>query len=458
MSFNIAQTDKKRVIIVGGGFGGLKLANELKNSGFQVVLVDKNNYHQFLPLIYQVASAGMEPTSISFPFRKIFQRRKDFYFRLAEVRAIIPEKNIIQTSIGKANYDYIVFAAGTNSNYFGNKHIEDVAIPMKNVSEAMGLRNALLSNFERAMTCADENEKRELLNVVVVGGGASGVEIAGAISEMKKFVIPKDYPEMHKNELRIYLIEASGRLLPGFSEESSDNAFESLRAMGVDVLLNEKVVDYRNHKVILKSNMEIPTRSFIWVSGVTAVPIGNMNPSAIGRGNRIQVDEFNRVKGYENIFAIGDQCIQTTDEKFPNGHPQLAQPAIQQGALLAKNLKRLEKGKAMKPFKYNDLGSMATIGRNKAVAELSGLKFKGWFAWMMWLFVHLRSILGIRNKLIVLLNWLWNYLTYDYSLRLIIYARKAKEIQERDVREATTHFGEDILDEEVVEKIKPGIK
>ena len=458
MSFNIAQTDKKRVIIVGGGFGGLKLANELKNSGFQVVLVDKNNYHQFLPLIYQVASAGMEPTSISFPFRKIFQRRKDFYFRLAEVRAIIPEKNIIQTSIGKANYDYIVFAAGTNSNYFGNQHIEDVAIPMKNVSEAMGLRNALLSNFERAMTCADENEKRELLNVVVVGGGASGVEIAGAISEMKKFVIPKDYPEMHKNELRIYLIEASGRLLPGFSEESSDNAFESLRSMGVDVLLNEKVVDYRNHKVILKSNMEIPTRSFIWVSGVTAVPVGNMNPSAIGRGNRIQVDEFNRVKGYENVFAIGDQCIQTTDENFPNGHPQLAQPAIQQGALLAKNLKRLEKGKAMKPFKYNDLGSMATIGRNKAVAELSGLKFKGWFAWMMWLFVHLRSILGIRNKLIVLLNWLWNYLTYDYSLRLIIYARKAKEIQERDVREATTHFGEDILDEEVLEKIKPGVK
>ena len=458
MSFNIAQTDKKRVIIVGGGFGGLKLANELKNSGFQVVLVDKNNYHQFLPLIYQVASAGMEPTSISFPFRKIFQRRKDFYFRLAEVRAIIPEKNIIQTSIGKASYDYIVFAAGTNSNYFGNKYIEEVAIPMKNVSDAMGLRNALLSNFERAMTCADENEKRELLNVVVVGGGASGVEIAGAISEMKKFVIPKDYPEMHKNEMRIYLIEASGRLLPGFSEESSDNAFESLRSMGVDVLLNEKVVDYRNHKVILKSNMEIPTRSFIWVSGVTAVSIGNMNPSAIGRGNRIQVDEFNRVKGYENIFAIGDQCIQTTDEKFPSGHPQLAQPAIQQGALLAKNLKRLEKGKAMKPFKYNDLGSMATIGRNKAVAELSGLKFKGWFAWMMWLFVHLRSILGIRNKLIVLLNWLWNYLTYDYSLRLIIYARKAKEIQERDIREATTHFGEDILDEEVVEKIKPGIR
>ncbi|GAB6011809.1 NAD(P)/FAD-dependent oxidoreductase [Viscerimonas tarda] len=452
MSFNIPQTKQKRVIIVGGGFGGLKLAMELKKSNFQVVLVDKNNYHQFLPLIYQVASAGMEPSSISFPFRKIVQKKKNLLFRLAEVRAIIPEKNLIQTSIGKASYDYIVFAAGATSNFFGNKHIEEVAIPMKNISEAMGLRNALLSNFERAVTCATETEKRELLNIVIVGGGATGVEIAGALSEMKKFVLPKDYPEMDINEVQIYLIEAVDRLLSGMSTKSSASIEEFLKSMGVNVLLNKKVVDYKDHKVVLGDGAEIPTRSFIWVSGITAVPIGNMPDSALGRGKRIKVDAFNRVEGFDNIFAIGDQCIQTADPNFPNGHPQLAQVAIQQGALVAKNLKQLEAGKEPQPFHYNDLGSMATVGRNKAVAELFGLKLRGLFAWLIWLVVHLRSILGVRNKTIVLLNWIWNYFTYDYSLRLIIYAKKAKEIIDRDIRESNTHWGEDVLGEQEIRK------
>lgn len=445
MSFNIPRTDKKRVIIVGGGFGGLKLANKLQESNFQVVLVDKNNYHQFLPLIYQVASAGIEASSITFPFRKILQKRKDFFFRLGEVRAIIPEINMIQTSIGKVEYDYIIFAAGTTSNFFGNTEIEKVAIPMKNVSEAMGLRNALLSNFERAMTCAGEDEKRELLNIVIVGGGATGVEIAGALSEMKRFIIPKDYPEMDSKELNIYLIEAGDRLLSGMSKESSKNSEKFLREMGVDVMLNEKVVEYSDHQVVLESGKRIPSRSFIWVSGVTAVPIGNLDPSLLGRGKRIQVDEFNRVKGLNNVFSIGDQCIQTTDSNYPNGHPQLAQVAIQQANLLADNLKNIENGKPLKAFNYKDLGSMATVGRNRAVAEIGKTKMSGWFAWIIWLVVHLRSILGIRNKIMVLLNWIWNYITYDYSLRLIIYARKAFEIQERDIREANTHFGEDIL-------------
>lgn len=442
MSVNIPRSEKKRVIIVGGGFGGLKLANKLKKSGFQTVLMDKNNYHQFLPLIYQVASAGMEPTSISFPFRKIFQKRKDFVFRLAEVRSISPEKNMIQTSIGKAYYDYIVFAAGTKSNYFGNEHIMDEAIPMKNVAEAMGLRNALLSNYERAVTCSTEEEKRELLNIVIVGGGATGVEIAGALSEMKKFVIPKDYPEINKHELRIYLVEAGGRLLSGMSVEASSNAKRSLEKMGVEVLLNKRVTDYRDHKVILEGGEGIPTRSFIWVSGVTATLIGNMNEALLGRGNRIMVDEFNRVKGMENVFAIGDQCMQTNDGRFPYGHPQVAQVAIQQGELLAKNLVHLEKGERMEPFRYKDLGTMATIGRNKAVADIGKVKLHGWIAWAMWLVVHLRSILGIRNKIFVLLNWVWNYITYDYSLRLIIYARKAKVIHDRERLEAQAHWGD----------------
>ena len=445
MSLNIAKNEKKRVIIVGGGFGGLKLANKLKNSGFQVVLIDKNNYHQFPPLIYQVASAGMEPTSISFPFRKIFQKRKDFYFRMAEVRAIFPEKNMIQTSIGKAEYDYLVFAAGTTTNFFGNEHIAEEAMPMKNVSEAMGLRNALLANLERALTCSSDLERQELLNVVIVGGGATGVEIAGVLSEMKKFVLPNDYPDMPSSLLHIYLIEAGPRLLAAMSPESSQHAEQFLREMGVNILLNKKVVDYRDHKVMLGDGSEIATRTFIWVSGVTGVPIGNLNSEMIGRGGRIKVDEFNRVQGLENVFAIGDQCIQFADKNYPNGHPQLAQVAIQQGELLAKNLRRQEKGKSLIPFHYCNLGSMATVGRNRAVAEFKKVRMQGWFAWIVWLVVHLRSILGVRNKVVVLLNWIWNYLTYDQSMRMIVYAKKAREVREREAKEATTHLGEDVL-------------
>jgi NADH dehydrogenase len=445
MSFNIQKTERKRIIIVGGGFAGLKLAERLENADFEVVLVDKNNYHQFLPLIYQVASAGIEPSSISFPFRKIFQKRKHLFFRLAEVRTIFPEKNMIQTSIGKANYDYIVFAAGTTTNYFGNKHIEDIAIPMKNVSEAMGLRNALLANYERAITCATEKEKQELLNIVIVGGGATGVEVAGAIAEMKKYILSKDYPEMDNSELNIYLIEAEGRLLSSVSEKSSESVLQFLQKMGVNVWLKERVTGYEDYQVTLESGKVIPTRSFIWVSGVKAVTIGNMNASAVGRGNRLIVDEFNCVKGYNNIFSIGDQCLQTTDERYPNGHPQVAQVAIQQAKQLAENLINMERGKPLKPFRYRDLGSMATIGRNKAVIEMGTLRMRGRVAWLMWLFVHLRPIIGLRNKLIILFDWFWNYITYGHSLRFIVYARKAKEIQLREEREAVAHWGEDVL-------------
>lgn len=449
MSINIQRNQKKRVVIVGGGLGGLRLAEDLYGSGMQVVLIDKNNFHQFPPLIYQIASAGIDPSSISFPFRQIFRKRKDFYFRMAEARMVDTEKKILQTSIGKIDYDYLVLAAGATTNFFGNKNIEEWAIPMKTVPEAMGLRNALLSNFERALTCATEEERQELLNVVIVGGGATGVEIAGALSEMKRYVIPYDYPDMDSSLMHIYLIEAGDRLLAGLSQESSQKAYEFLKSMGVDIQFGKMVTDYRDHKVIMKDGTEIPTRTFLWVSGIRANAMPGIDESHLGRGFRFKVDEYNRIPGVEDVFAIGDQCLQTSDASYPNGHPQVAQVAIQQAKNLAKNLKLINQGadsSELTAFHYKNLGSMATIGRNKAVVEIGKFRSQGFFAWVLWLVVHLRSILGVKNKMMVLLNWLWKYVSYNDSIRMITYATKPREVEERMKREQTTHLGEDLME------------
>ena len=449
MSINIQRNQKKRVVIVGGGLGGLRLAEDLYGSGMQVVLIDRNNFHQFPPLIYQIASAGIDPSSISFPFRQIFRKRKDFYFRMAEARMVDTDKKILQTSIGKIDYDYLVLAAGTTTNFFGNKNIEQWAIPMKTVPEAMGLRNALLSNFERALTCATEEERQELLNVVIVGGGATGVEIAGALSEMKRYVIPYDYPDMDSSLMHIYLIEAGDRLLAGMSQDSSKKAYDFLTSMGVDIQFGKMVTDYRDHKVIMKDGTEIPTRTFLWVSGVRANAIPGIEGDRLGRGFRIKVDQFNRVPGLDGVFAIGDQCLQTTDAAYPGGHPQVAQVAIQQAKNLAKNLKKINEGMdddALTPFTYKNLGSMATVGRNKAVVEIGKFRSQGFFAWILWLVVHLRSILGVKNKMMVLLNWLWKYVSYNDSIRMITYATKPREVIERMEREQTTHLGEDLME------------
>lgn len=450
MSINIQRNQKKRVVIVGGGLGGLRLAEDLYGSGMQVVLIDKNNFHQFPPLIYQIASAGIDPSSISFPFRQIFRKRKDFYFRMAEARMVDTEKKILQTSIGKIDYDYLVLAAGATTNFFGNKNIEEWAIPMKTVPEAMGLRNALLSNFERALTCATEEERQELLNVVIVGGGATGVEIAGALSEMKRYVIPYDYPDMDSSLMHIYLIEAGDRLLAGMSQDSSKKAYDFLKSMGVDIQFGKMVTDYRDHKVIMKDGTEISTRTFLWVSGIRANAMPGISEDHLGRGFRFKVDQFNRIPGLNDVFAIGDQCLQTTDPAYPNGHPQVAQVAIQQAKNLAKNIKRINEGHAddnsLTPFKYNNLGSMATIGRNKAVVEIGKFHSQGFFAWILWLVVHLRSILGVKNKMMVLLNWLWKYVSYNDSIRMITYATKPREVLERMEREQTTHLGEDLME------------
>ena len=449
MSINIQRNQKKRVVIVGGGLGGLRLAEDLYGSGMQVVLIDKNNFHQFPPLIYQIASAGIDPSSISFPFRQIFRKRKDFYFRMAEARMVDTEKKILQTSIGKIDYDYLVLAAGATTNFFGNKNIEEWAIPMKTVPEAMGLRNALLSNFERALTCATEEERQELLNVVIVGGGATGVEIAGALAEMRRYVIPYDYPDMDSSLMHIYLIEAGDRLLAGLSQESSQKAYEFLKSMGVDIQFGKMVTDYRDHKVVMKDGTEIPTRTFLWVSGIRANAMPGIDESHLGRGFRFKVDELNRIQGIEDVFVIGDQCLQTSDAAYPNGHPQVAQVAIQQAKNLAKNLKLINQGadsSELTAFHYKNLGSMATIGRNKAVVEIGKFRSQGFFAWVLWLVVHLRSILGVKNKMMVLLNWLWKYVSYNDSIRMITYATKPREVEERMKREQTTHLGEDLME------------
>lgn len=449
MSINIQRNQKKRVVIVGGGLGGLRLAEDLYGSGMQVVLIDKNNFHQFPPLIYQIASAGIDPSSISFPFRQIFRKRKDFYFRMAEARMVDTEKKILQTSIGKIDYDYLVLAAGATTNFFGNKNIEEWAIPMKTVPEAMGLRNALLSNLERALTCATEEERQELLNVVIVGGGATGVEIAGALAEMRRYVIPYDYPDMDSSLMHIYLIEAGDRLLAGLSQESSQKAYEFLKSMGVDIQFGKMVTDYRDHKVVMKDGTEIPTRTFLWVSGIRANAMPGIDESHLGRGFRFKVDEFNRIQGVEDVFVIGDQCLQTSDAAYPNGHPQVAQVAIQQAKNLAKNLKLINQGadsSELTAFRYKNLGSMATIGRNKAVVEIGKFRSQGFFAWVLWLVIHLRSILGVKNKMMVLLNWLWKYVSYNDSIRMITYATKPREVEERMKREQTTHLGKDLME------------
>ncbi|MBL7888604.1 MAG: NAD(P)/FAD-dependent oxidoreductase [Bacteroidia bacterium] len=419
MQANINKTNLKRIVIIGGGFGGLKLARELSSSNFQVVLIDKNNYHQFQPLFYQVATAGLEPSAISFPFRKVFQNASNVHVRVAEVSRIDAAANRIQTSIGEIEYDYLILAIGADTNFFGNQNMMKYAMPMKSVSEALSIRNTILENYEKALVTTDEQEKQALMNIVIVGGGPTGVEVAGTLAEMKKTVLPKDYPELDFSLMQVHLLEGSGRVLASMSEIASEKAKQYLIDLGVDVSLNARVTDYDGNTVTLTDSPAIHTRTLVWAAGVTGNKIEGLTPEVISRGNRILVDKTNKVNGYSNIFAIGDIAFMK-DEAYPNGHPQVAQVAIQQGELLAKNLKALSVGKTMKEFKYKDLGSMATVGRNKAVVDLPKIKFQGFFAWMVWMFIHLMSIVGIKNRLLIFINWAWNYITYDQSLRLII--------------------------------------
>ncbi len=420
MKINIPEIGKKRVVVIGGGFAGISLVKKLARSNFQVILIDRNNYHQFQPLFYQVAMAGLEPSSIVFPLRKLFRKQANTYIRMTEVEAILPEKKQLLTHLGIVNYDYLVLATGVETNFFGNAQIADNVIPMKSVSEALYLRNHILADYEKSLSLEDFEERQHYLDIVVVGGGPTGVEVAGSLAEMKKYILPKDYPELKVEEIDIHLIEGNKALLNGMSEQSSKKALQFLTGLGVNVILDARVTGYDGKKVTLSDGTTIPSKKVIWAAGITGkAPVG-LSPDCKGPGGRILVDRHSKVQGYDNIFAIGDISLMSEETAFPKGHPQLAQVAMQQGTTLAENLIRMETGKELKNFKYRDLGSMATIGRNRAVVDLPGIRFQGAFAWFVWLFVHLFSLLGVKNKVFVFLNWVWGYFTYDQSLRLII--------------------------------------
>lgn len=422
MPVNIPETAQKRIVIVGAGFGGLKLAQKLVGSGYQIVLIDKNNYHQFQPLFYQVATCGIEPSSILFPLRKIFQKQKDIYIRVAEVYSVDAKKKELKTSLETVWYDYLVISTGVNSNFFGMKNMEEFAIPMKSVSEAMAMRNRLIQSFEKAVTLRDQNARRSLLNIIVVGGGPTGVEVAGAIAEMKKFVLPKDYPDLNFDAMQITLIEGSHALLGGMSEHASEKALFYLNRLGIKVMLNTRVTDFDGNLLSI-GETKIETKTVIWAAGISGVIPEGFPQESVNREKRLYVDEYNKVKGVENIFAIGDVCIMLNPD-LTKGHPQVAQVAIQQGLNLSENFMRIKRNSDLKPFKYKDRGAMATIGRNRAVADLPSVRFAGFIAWLTWMFVHLMAIVGVKNRLLIFINWMWNYLTYDQSLRLILWAAK----------------------------------
>lgn len=410
---------RKRLVIVGGGFGGLKLARKLKSDKYQIVLLDKNNHHIFQPLLYQVATAGIEPSAISFPYRKIFKKREHFHIRICEAQRIMPENNLLETSIGTLAYDYLVIATGCDTNYFGNNDMAIQTMALKNTSEALFNRNQILDSFEQAQNTGNEEERKRLMTFAIVGGGATGIELAGALAEMRKFVLPQDYPDLNINEMRIILIDGAPRLLSAFSEKSSREVMEYLGKRNVEVKLNARVINYEGNELVLSEGPVIDTKNVFWVAGVKANSLQGLPSEAYGPGNRLKVDSYNRLCEYSNIFAIGDTALMSSDA-YPKGHPQVVQPAIQQARNLIVNLQRMEQGLPLQPFIYRNKGSMATIGRNHAVVELKKLRFGGFPAWAVWLFVHLMSIVGVKNRLFIFVDWMWSYFTYDPSLRIII--------------------------------------
>ncbi|TGD59231.1 NAD(P)/FAD-dependent oxidoreductase [Flavobacterium humi] len=417
---NIPQSKNPRVVIIGGGFAGITLAKKLKNKNLQVVLLDKHNYHTFQPLLYQVATGGLEAGSIAYPIRKVIQEFQDFYFRLTSVKEIDTQNRKIISEIGDLHYDYLVIATGSKTNYFGNKEIERNSMSMKTIPQSLNIRSLILENFEQAVLTKDVNDKNSLMNFVLVGGGPTGVELAGALAEMKKAILQKDYPDLDIGKMQINLIQSGDRILNTMSEKASKAAEGFLLGLGVKIWKNVRVTHYDGRTILTNSDITFDTATVIWTAGVQGAVVAGLDAgSLVEKAERIRVNEFSQVAGHSNIFAIGDIALMETGE-YPLGHPMMAQPALQQGRLLGENLVRFVKNEPMVPFEYNDKGSMATIGRNKAVVDLPRYHFHGVFAWFVWMFVHLFSLIGFKNKAVVFLNWVYNYIRFDREGRLII--------------------------------------
>lgn len=441
-SMNVPDTSIPRVIVIGCGFAGLNFVKKLKNKPFQVVMIDKHNYHTFQPLLYQVSTAGLEPDSIAHPIRYIFKNYKDFYFRLAKAENIDTERNVLETNIGEISYDHLVIATGSETNYFGMKNLEKYAIPMKTVPEALNLRSIILQNFEAASLTSDLRERERLMNFVIIGAGPTGVELAGALAELKTHVLPHDYPDLDFRRMSIHLLEMMDQVLPPMSKNASRHSLKYLEEMGVNVWLGTSVKDY-DGSTVYTNKKNLPAYNLIWAAGVKGHIIPGLKEGEDYMKGRYIVNKYNQVGQHENIYAIGDVAAMITEET-PKGHPMLAQVAIQQGENLAKNLWYWRRNMKPKEFQYNDMGTMATIGRNKAVADIGKFRFSGFFGWLLWMLVHLRSLVGFRNKLVVLMNWFVNYFSYDKKIRLIIRPVQRTKVPEEIDKGGAVH-----------EKIKP---
>jgi len=416
-------TTKKTIVIIGGGFAGVNLVNQLNDDdAYSVILVDKNNYNFFPPLLYQVATGYLETSNISYPFRKLFRGKKNFTFRMGSVERVIQEENKVILDNGELEYDYLVFATGTETNYFGMENVKANSVPMKTVSDALYMRNTMLGKLEKASREKDPAKRKKMLTVVVAGGGPTGVEISGMFAEMKKTVVPSDYPELIGANAEIHLVDGMKAVLAPMSVKSQQYTYDTLTKMGVKIHLESLVKDYVDGTVYFADGKTIVADTLIWAAGVTSMVFEGIEKESYGRGRRMLVNEHNLVLNTQNIYALGDTCLQTTDKNFPDGHPQVAQVAIQQGKNLGKNFKRMVDGKAAEAFTYTDKGSMAIIGRNKAVADLPSpkLHFNGFIAWVAWLFIHLISLIASGNKIKTLYNWTTSYFTRDQSLRVLI--------------------------------------